>query len=210
VTFWENVWKEVAKELPSRDPRPKTWCSFFGAAVAAGVLVAIWFPIRLVHEIVRTIDLSEKADHRAETQALFRQAFDLSLDLPSKAEFATSALAPLTLPGPLRDCLFDALRELYADNLLLDVPSPPADPESLDGIRWRDRLKREIPRLRPATVDAMRTACQDAIKTACAAVPSFSGDGEIVSPLSSLVSHGLGQNIAGRLRSAMRCGGSNL
>jgi hypothetical protein len=77
VTFWENVWKEVAKELPSRQPLPKTWGGFFGAVLTAALLIAIWFPIRLVHELLRTLDLSAKPDHRAEAQALFREAYDL-------------------------------------------------------------------------------------------------------------------------------------
>jgi len=190
VTFWENIWKEVAKELPSRKPLPKTWGGFFGAVLTAGLLIAIWFPIRLVHELLRTIDLSEKPDHRAAAQALFREAYDLSRDVPSKAEFASSVLAPLTLPGPLRDAFFDALRQLYAENILLEVPPPPAAQESLDGIRWRDRLNREIPRLRPSAIEAMRTACREAISYAAAAVPVFCGDGEIISPLSSLVTPG--------------------
>ena len=102
MTFWENVWKQVARELPSREPLPKTWGSFFGAVLTAGLLIAIWFPIRLIHELLRAIDFSEKSDHRAEAQALFREAYDRSRDVPSKAEFAISVLAPLTLPGPLR------------------------------------------------------------------------------------------------------------
>ena len=190
MTFWENVWKQVARELPSREPLPKTWGSFFGAVLTAGLLIAIWFPIRLIHELLRAIDFSEKSDHRAEAQALFREAYDRSRDVPSKAEFAISVLAPLTLPGPLRDALFDGLRQLYAENLLLEVPAPPEDQESLEAVRWRDRLRREMPRLNPAAVDAMRAACQKAVSSASTGVPPFSGDGEIVSPLSSLVAPG--------------------
>jgi hypothetical protein len=190
VTFWENIWKEVAKELPSREPLPKTWGGFFGAVLSAALLIAIWFPTRLIHELLRILDLSAKPDHRAEAQALFREAYDLSRDIPSRAEFAASVLAPLTLPGPLRDAAFDALRQLYAENLLVEVPLPPTDQEGLEAIRWRDRLRHEIPRLRPAVVEEMRTASREAIRSASAKLPPFSGDGEIISPVSSLVTPG--------------------
>ena len=46
MTLWENVWREVAKELPRSDPRPKSWGGFFGATLAAIIIIAIWFPIR--------------------------------------------------------------------------------------------------------------------------------------------------------------------
>ena len=84
MTLWENVWEQVAKEMPRRDPRPKTWGGFFGATLAAFVIIAIWFPIRLIHELLKAIDLSEKPDHTSEAQQLFREAYSLSCDLPEQ------------------------------------------------------------------------------------------------------------------------------
>ena len=88
MTLWENVWQQVAKEMPRHDPRPKTWGGFIGATLAALVVIAIWFPIRLIHEILKSIDFSETPDHTKEAQELFRDAYSLSLDLPTKSEFA--------------------------------------------------------------------------------------------------------------------------
>ena len=101
MTLWENVWSQVAKELPARASRPKTWGGFFGAALAACLIVAIWFPIRLVFEILKAVNLSPKPDHRREAQDLFRQAYDLSRDLPSRNDFAASVLThtPATPPA---------------------------------------------------------------------------------------------------------------
>ena len=148
MTLWENVWQQVAKEMPRQDPRPKSWGGFIGATLAALVIIAIWFPIRLIHEILKAIDLSEKPDHTKEAQQLFREAYSLSLDLPSKSEFARSVLERADLPRPLHDAFFEAFRNLYAENMMLTVPPIPADLEHLDGIRWRDRMRREIARMR--------------------------------------------------------------
>ncbi len=74
MTLWETVWQQVAKEMPRHDPRPKSWGGFIGATLAALVIIAIWFPIRLIHEILKTIDFSEKPDHTKEAQQLFREA----------------------------------------------------------------------------------------------------------------------------------------
>ena len=74
MTLWENVWREVAKELPRSDPRPKSWGGFLGAMLAAIIIIAIWFPIRLIHELLKAIDLSEKPDHRDEARQLFQEA----------------------------------------------------------------------------------------------------------------------------------------
>jgi hypothetical protein len=190
VTLWENVWREVAKEMPRSDPRPKSWGGFIGATVAAIIIVAIWFPIRLVHELLKAIDLSEKPDHSREARELFREAYSLSRDLPSKTDFARSVLDRADLPPPLHDAFFEAFRALYAENMMLAVPPIPADLENLDGIRWRDRMRREIARMRGATLSNMRRACIASLDASAAGLPKITGDGEITAPLSTLVKPG--------------------
>jgi hypothetical protein len=190
VTFWENVWQQVAKEMPRQDPRPKTWAGFFGAMLTALVLVAIWFPIRLIYEILKTIDLSEKPDHAKEAQQLFRDAYSLSLDLPSKTEFARSVLERVDLPRPLYDAFFEAVRNLYAENMMLTVPPIPVDLDHLEGIRWRDRTRREIARMRGDGLSQMRRACRSAVEASTATLPRLPRDGEITSPLSTLLKPG--------------------
>jgi len=190
VTFWESVWSGVAKELPSRSPRPKTWAGFFGALFAASVLIAIWFPIRLVYEILKAIDLTPKPDHTAEARELFAEAYELSRDLPTKSDFAKSVLRQVELPSQLRDALFESLRTLYAENTMLDPPPIPRDLENLDGIRWRDRMRREIARMRGDTLVNMRKACLTAIEESAAMLPNLAGDGEIAAPLATLVNPG--------------------
>jgi hypothetical protein len=190
VSFWENVWEQVAKEMPRRDPRPKTWGGFIGATLTALLLVAIWFPIRLIAELLKTIDLSEKPDHRREAQALFREAYSLSCDLPNKTAFANSVLDHVNLPRALHDFFFGALSGLYADSMMLVVPPIPADLDHLDGIRWRDRMRREIPRMKGNTLVQMRRACLAGIEAAVASLPKIVGEGEITSPLMSLVNPG--------------------
>ena len=108
MTLWENVWPQVAKEMPRREPRPKSWAAFIGATLAALVIIAIWFPIRLIHELLKAIDFSEKPDHTQEARQLFREAYSRSCDLPSKSEFANSVLDHAALPRPLHDALFEA------------------------------------------------------------------------------------------------------
>lgn len=190
VTLWEIVWQQVAKEMPRHDPRPKSWAGFIGATFAALVIIAIWFPIRLVHEILKAIDFSEKPDHTKEAQELFRDAYSLSLDLPTKSEFASSVLEHIDLPRRLHDALFEAFRNLYAENIMLTVPPIPADLEQLDGIRWRDRMRREIARMRGDAPSKMRRACRMAVESSTANLPKLSGDGEITSPLATLVKPG--------------------
>jgi hypothetical protein len=190
VTFWENVWQQVAKEMPRRDPRPKTWAGFLGAMLTALVLVAIWFPIRLIYEILKTIDLSDKPDHTKEAQQLFRDAYSLSLDLPTKIDFANSVLERVNLPRPLHEAFFEAFRNLYAENMMLVVPPIPSDLDHLDGIRWRDRMRHEIVRMRGDTLTRMRRACIAAVESATAMLPKIAGDGEITSPLATLVNPG--------------------
>jgi hypothetical protein len=190
VTLWEQVWEQVRKEAPARQPREKTWGGFLGATLAALAIVAVWFPIRLLHELLKTVDLSEKPDHRSEARELFRKAYALSRDLPSRNEFADSVLRHLALPPNLHDALFEALRTLYAENILLDVPLIPADLEGLEGIRWRDQMRTEIARLKGDTVVEMRRACLAAIEAAVSGLPTIAGEGEITSPLSSLLHPG--------------------
>jgi hypothetical protein len=190
VTLWENVWREVAKEMPRSDPRPKSWGGFIGATLAAIVIVAIWFPIRLIHELLKAIDLSEKPDHAGEARQLFQEAYSLSCDLPSKTDFARSALAHVNLPHALHDAYFEAFRALYAESIMLTVPPIPADLDNLEGIRWRDRMRREIARMRGATLSNMRRACIASVDACAAALPKITGDGEITAPLSTLIKPG--------------------
>jgi hypothetical protein len=190
VTLWENVWRDVAKEMPRSDPRPKSWGGFIGAMFAAIVIIAIWFPIRLIHELLKAIDLSEKPDHAAEARQLFQEAYSLSCDLPSKTDFARSVLAHATVPPALHDAYFEAFRALYAENMMLDVPPIPADLDNLDGIRWRDRMRREIARMRGRTLSDMRRACVASLDISSAALPQVTGDGEITAPLSTLLKPG--------------------
>lgn len=190
MTLWENVWREVAKEMPRADPRPKSWGGFFGAALAALVIVAIWFPIRLVYELLKAIDLSEKPDHVREARQLFQDAYSLSCDLPSKTDFARSVLAHASLPTALYDAYFEAFRALYAENMMLVVPPIPSDLKNLDGIRWRDRMRREIARMRGRTLSDMRRACVASLDASSAALPTIAGDGEITAPLATLLKPG--------------------
>ncbi len=176
--------------MPRHDPRPKSWGGFIGAMLAALIIIAIWFPIRLIHELLKTIDLSEKPDHTKEAQQLFREAYSLSCDLPTKSDFANSVLGHIDLPRPLHDAFFEALRNLYAENMMLTVPPIPADLEHLDGIRWRDRMRREIVRMKGDTLTKMRRACIAAVETSAATLPKIAGDGEITSPLATLVKPG--------------------
>ena len=125
MTLWDNVWEQVAKEMPRRDPRPKTWGGFIGAMLAALLIIAIWFPIRLIAELLKTIDFSEAPDHAKEARQLFREAYSLSRDLPSRSAFADSVLDHVDPPRPLRDALFEALRDLYAENMMLDGSADP-------------------------------------------------------------------------------------
>ena len=93
--------------------------------LAALLIVAIWFPIRLIHELLKAIDLSEKPDHSQEVRELFREAYSRSCDLPSKSDFAHSVLDHAALPRALHDALFEAFRALYAENMMLTVPPDP-------------------------------------------------------------------------------------
>lgn len=190
MTLWETVWSQVRAEMPEQPSRPRSWGGFFGAMIAALVIIAIWFPIRLVAELLKTIDFSERPDHTREAQELFRQAYTLSRDLPSKNDFATSVLRHVDLPRSLHEKFFEALRSLYAENMMLEVPGIPVDLENLDGIRWRDRMRREIARMKSDVLPKMRRACLSSIEAATAGLPRIVSDGEIVSPLGSLVSPG--------------------
>ncbi len=190
MTLWENVWQQVAKEMPRHEPRPKTWGGFIGATLAAFFIIAIWFPIRLIHELLKAIDFSERPDHTKEARELFREAYSLSCDLPSKSDFANSVLGDVDLPRPLHEAFFEAFRALYAENMMLMVPPIPADLDHLDGIRWRDRMRREIGRMKGDTLTKMRRACIAAVEASAAALPKIAGDGEIMSPLATLVKPG--------------------
>jgi hypothetical protein len=190
MTLWESVWASVAKEMPHREPRQKSWGAFIGATLTALIIVAIWFPIRLIHELLKAIDFSEKPDHTQEARELFREVYSRSCDLPNKSEFARSVLDHAKLPPVLHNALFEAFRALYAQDMMLTVPPIPADLENLDGIRWRDRMRCEILRMNPLAVAKMRRACIAAVNAIAAAVPKLPSDGEITAPLATLVKPG--------------------
>jgi hypothetical protein len=138
---------------------------------------------------MKAIDLSQKPDHTDEARALFQEAYSLSCDLPSKTEFARSVLAHASLPPALHDAYFEAFRALYAENMMLAVPPIPAELDDLDGIRWRDKMRREIARMRGGALAKMRRACIAATE-ASAVLPKLTGAGEITAPLASLVKPG--------------------
>ena len=190
MTFWETAWSRVRAEMPALPSRTRSWPGFFGALFVMLVLVAIWFPIRLVAELLKTIDLSEKPDRAREMKELFREAYALTRDLPSPAEFAYSVLQHADLSPGLAGAFDVALRRLYADNMLLEPPPAPADPESLDAIRWRDRMRRAIARAKPAVLVEMRRAALEAIEESAALLPRVVGDGGITTPLGSLTEPG--------------------
>jgi hypothetical protein len=190
VTLWETVWNQVKAEMPQAEARPRTWAGFLGAMLAALLIIAIWFPIRLVAELLKTIDFSEKPDHAREARELFRNAYSLSRDLPSKNDFADSVLRHVQLPRSLHDAFFESLRNLYAENMMLEVPPIPADLDNLDGIRWRDRMRQEIGRMNESSLIAMRKGCLAAIEAAVASLPKIAGESEITSPLGTLVNPG--------------------
>jgi hypothetical protein len=190
VTLWETVWSQVKAEIPQPQAQPRTWGGFVGAMVAALVIIAVWLPIRFIAELLKTIDFSEKPDHTKEARELFQDAYSLSRDLPSRNDFAESVLRHVQLPRGLHHALFEALRRLYAENMMLEVPPIPADSESLDGVRWRDKMRREIARMTPATLVAMRKACLESVDAVAASLPKIADEGEITSPLGSLVNPG--------------------
>lgn len=156
----------------------------------AVAIIIVWFPSRFVAELLKAVDLSEKPDHTAEARELFRQAYSLSRDLTSKNDFADPVLRHVQLPPSLHDAFFDSLRSFYAGNMMLEVPPIPANLDNLDGIRWRDRMRREIGRMNEASHIAVRKACLAAIEATVADLPKIVGDGEIASPLSTLVNPG--------------------
>jgi hypothetical protein len=190
VTFWENLWRGVAEEMPALPSRKRSWAGFLAALVTALLLAAIWFPIRLIHEILKAINLSEKPDHTAEARRLYAEASELARALPSKSEFAKAALRGVDLPPPLHDFLFEAFRDLYAANMMLEPPPVPSKLDDLGGIRWRDRLRREIDRMRSGAVARMTAACTEAAKACASAVPHIADESEITAPLSSLTNPG--------------------
>lgn len=190
MSLWENVWDQVRKEMPQQASRPRTWGGFFGALFVACAIVAIWFPIRLVAEILKAIPTDRKPDHRAESQALFREAYERAADLPAPSAFADSVLRHTDLSPAMRDAFRKALRSLYSENMMLDVPPIPADLDNLDAIRWRDRLRSEIGRMNESSLIAMRRACLESIEAATALLPDIAGEGEITAPVASLASPG--------------------
>lgn len=190
MSLWDNVWDQVRKEMPQPTPHPRTWAGFIGALAVACVVVAIWFPIRLIAEILKAIPTHEPADRRAESQALFREAYSRAADLPSPPAFVDSVLRHADLPPALSEVFGKALRGLYSQNMMLDVPPIPTDLDSLDAIRWRDRLRREIGRMNEQSLVGMRRACLEGIEAATALIPKIAGASDITAPISSLAPPG--------------------
>lgn len=190
MSLWENVWDQVRKEMPEAAARPKTWGGFVGAFVVAALVIAVWFPIRLVAEILKAIPTDRKSDHRPESEALFRDAYERAAALPSPTAFAESVLRHVELPPAVHDAFETAIRKLYADNVMITVPPIPLNLDGLEAIRWRDRLRQEMPRMTESSLVAMRRACLEGIEAATAMLPKLSGDGDITAPVASLAPAG--------------------
>ena len=190
MSLWNNVWEQVRKEMPQAASRPKSWGGFLGALVIAIVIIVIWFPIRLIAEILKAIPTDRKSDHSVETQALFREAFTRAAELPSPPAFAESVLSHVDLPLTLHDAFAQAFRRLYAENLMLDVPSIPPNPDGLEAIRWRDHMRRETGRMNERSLVAMRRACLESVEAVKSLLPKIAGEGEITAPIASLASPG--------------------
>ena len=187
MSLWETVFNQVKDEMPHLDfSRRRSWPSFIGAAIVALIILCIWFPIRLIAELLKAVDLSDKPDHRTEALALFKEAQSLSLDLPSKSEFARSVLQQLTLPTSLHNVWHKILRQLYAENMPLEISEIPDDLEGLDGVRWRDQTHRDITRMKGNALTDMRHACSLAVSSALSDMPNIAGQGEVTAPLKNL------------------------
>ncbi|KYK44759.1 hypothetical protein A1D31_35875 [Bradyrhizobium liaoningense] len=190
MTLWDNVWEQVRKEMPEATSRPRTWGGFVGAIVAAALVILIWFPVRLIAEVLKAISTDRKADHRPESEALFRDAYDRAAALPSSTAFAESVLRHVELSPALYDAFETAIRKLYTDNMMLTVPPIPVNLDGLDAIRWRDRLRQEIPRMNESSLVAMRRACLESVEAATVMLPQISGDGNLTAPIASLAPAG--------------------
>ena len=186
MNLWETVWERLREERPELPTQPRSWGGFFGAAVAALVVLVIWFPVRLIHEIIKALPLTQKPDHQTESQILLQEALELGAELPSPVAFAESVLKFVELPVALRQFFGPALCDLYSGNMMLNVPPMPLDLESLEGIRWRDSLRSAIPRMHNSSLVAMRKACIESIDAASALLPKIAGQGELTAPISSL------------------------
>jgi hypothetical protein len=190
MSLLQTVWKHVLAEMPPIPKRQRTWTGFLLAAYTGLVIIAFWFPIRLTYELFKTINFTPKPDHRLEAQELFRQATLLAHDLPSSKAFVRSVLRHTDLPMSLHKAFQEALSALYAQNMLLAVPPVPSDLDGLEGIRWRDRLRLEIPRMNEETLIKMRHASLAAIEATVSTLPKIAGDGEITAPLATLTNAG--------------------
>ncbi|MGE3642882.1 MAG: ATP-binding protein [Beijerinckiaceae bacterium] len=190
MTLWETVWEQLRREMPQRAPLDKTWGGFFGGLAMAIIIIAIWFPVRLAAELLKTLPTNQKPDFRAESHALFADIHGKAADLPSPAEFAGAVLKDIQIHQPLREAFGKALRQLYSENLMLHVPAIPHDLDSLEAIRWRDLLKREGVRMNARTLSLMINSCRSAINAASALVPSIAGESDIIAPLGTLAPGG--------------------
>lgn len=190
MNLWDSVWQQIRKEMPEAPSQPRTWGGFVGALIAAALVIAIWFPVRLVAEVLKAIPTGRKPDRGPENQALFREAYERAVELPSPTAFSQSVLRHIELPPALYDTFEAALRRLYADNMMLTVPPIPLDLDGLDAIRWRDRLRQEIPRMNETSLVAMRRACLESVEGAANLLPRAYGDSELTAPIASLAPPG--------------------
>ena len=186
MNLWETVWERLRQERPELPSHPRSWGGFFGAAVAGLIVLVIWFPVRLIHEIIKALPLTQKPDHRSESEFLLNEALELSAELPSPTAFAESVLKFVELPPAMQQFFGPALCDLYSSNMMLHVPPMPQDLESLEGIRWRDRLRSATAQMTNSHLVAMRKACVESIDAVSAQLPKITGQGELTAPISSL------------------------
>src|SRR5665213_2372775 len=186
MNLWETVWEQLRKERPELPTQPRSWGGFFGAALAGLIVLVIWFPVRLIHEIIKALPLTQKPDHRTESEILLNEALELSAELPSPSAFAESVLKFVELPLAMQQFFGPALCDLYSSNMMLNVPPMPYDLESIEGIRWRDRLRNATTRMTNSNLVAMRKACVESVDAVYANLPKITGQGEVTAPISSL------------------------
>jgi len=186
MNLWETVWERLRQERPELPTQPRSWGGFLGAAFAGLIVLIIWFPVRLIHEIIKALPLTQKPDHRTESEILLREALELSAELPSPTAFAESVLKFVELPPALQQFFGPAICDLYSSNMMLNVPPMPRELESLEGIRWRDRLRNATARMTNSNLVAMRKACVESVDAVFAQLPKITGHGDVTAPISSL------------------------
>ena len=112
-----SAWDFVKGEMPDvRVTVPTTWGGFAGAALAAAAVTAARLPVQARRRDRKAADKPKGIDRKREARELFKEAYSLSLDLPTPAEFADSILVHFDLPDALQPVIFRVLRGLYADS----------------------------------------------------------------------------------------------